>query len=335
MKKIVFTIMLLAIVTVARAFSFSQAAPTGQTLYFDIMSGNTVKVVNPDWDNYMMPIGGLTLPATVEHGGVTYSLTTIGREAFDGCTGLTRITVPEGVTVIEGFAFYGCTALDTIELPTTLTEILSQAFNGTGYVRNADNRDEFGMIYIGQYLVGGVLSSDRIDVREGTLGVSGMAFYYKRALQKLSFPTTLRFASGLSFSDCGTIDTVWCLSEQPPAISDNTFEQTTLGVVIVPCGRGEAYGSAPYWSQFTIVEDTCPPSAIEEVKLQGITVTVVDGGIMVGGADGQQVAVCDMAGRTVASTASYRAGQRIALPSSGLYVILSPGRKALKISYLK
>ena len=42
--------------------------------------------------------GEVAIPATVTHGGVTYRVTSIGGDAFKRCSGLTSITLPEGVT---------------------------------------------------------------------------------------------------------------------------------------------------------------------------------------------------------------------------------------------
>ena len=55
--------------------------------------------------------GEVAIPATVTHGGVTYRVTSIGGSAFKGCTGLTSITIPEGVTSIGSSAFEQCKAL--------------------------------------------------------------------------------------------------------------------------------------------------------------------------------------------------------------------------------
>lgn len=55
-------------------------------------------------------------------------LTAIGINAFYGCTALTEITVPEGVTLINTEAFYGCSSLTTINLPETISQINSKAF---------------------------------------------------------------------------------------------------------------------------------------------------------------------------------------------------------------
>ena len=56
--------------------------------------------------------------------------TMIGDSAFSGCTSLTSITIPNGVTSIGDSAFSGCTSLSSITIPSGVTSIGSNAFSG-------------------------------------------------------------------------------------------------------------------------------------------------------------------------------------------------------------
>lgn len=332
-KKILTLIMLLATALVARAFDFSLVVPSGQTLYFSV-SGSTAKVVNPDWDFYpTTPSGSLVIPATVTNNGTTYTVTAIGASAFEGCSGLTRVVVPEGVTSIEGFAFYRCSSLDTIELPSTLTEILSQAFTYTAYASNQDNRDEYGALYIGSYLIGGGNVAG-IVVRDSTLGIAGMAFYYNHTLEHITLPASLRFISGQAFSDCIALDTVRCLSAQPPRALGNTFLQAAAFTLAVPCGTSDAYAADPVWGAYSIVEDCSDPvQPVATVEVGRPHVAHVAGGIVVSGVEGCRLAVNDLLGRPVAAIATAGATQRIALPAPGFYLLSVEGAKPVKIIY--
>ena len=49
--------------------------------------------------------GAITIPESVNNKSITYSVTSIGEEAFSYCTGLTSIEIPNSVTSIDNFAF--------------------------------------------------------------------------------------------------------------------------------------------------------------------------------------------------------------------------------------
>jgi len=44
-------------------------------------------------------------------------VTTIGNSAFIGCTSLTSVTIPDSVTTIGNYAFWGCTSLTSVTIP--------------------------------------------------------------------------------------------------------------------------------------------------------------------------------------------------------------------------
>ena len=51
---------------------------------------------NPSWYSWKgLYSGTITIPATVTHEGVEYSVTKIGDDAFKNCNSLTSVTIPE------------------------------------------------------------------------------------------------------------------------------------------------------------------------------------------------------------------------------------------------
>ena len=57
-----------------------------------------------------------------------YSVTSIGEGAFNGCSGLTSITIPDSVTSIGDYALRGCSSLTSITIPNSVTSIGIEAF---------------------------------------------------------------------------------------------------------------------------------------------------------------------------------------------------------------
>ena len=64
---------------------------------------------------------GITIPDSV---------TSIGNEAFSGCSGLTSITIPDSVTSIGGSAFEDCSSLTSVTIGNGVTSIGDEAFYG-------------------------------------------------------------------------------------------------------------------------------------------------------------------------------------------------------------
>jgi len=58
------------------------------------------------------------------------SVTSIGNEAFNWCSGLTSVTIPNSVTSIGNYAFNGCSSLTFVIIPNSVTTIGNNAFSG-------------------------------------------------------------------------------------------------------------------------------------------------------------------------------------------------------------
>lgn len=82
---------------------------------------NSVKTIGMAAFEYCSSLADIVLPEGV---------TTIARSAFGGCSSLSRIDLPEGVTTIGHSAFYGCEKLSSVKLPNSLTTIEGFAFSG-------------------------------------------------------------------------------------------------------------------------------------------------------------------------------------------------------------
>ena len=109
---------LVANFTVTDQYDFSAKCTTGQTLYYKIIDAEKhwVSIVAPNndtwdygWNGFIKPTGNITLPETVTHNDISYTVKEIGNYAFTDCTSLTgSLTIPNSVTSIGDGAFNSC-----------------------------------------------------------------------------------------------------------------------------------------------------------------------------------------------------------------------------------
>ncbi|MCL2751746.1 MAG: leucine-rich repeat protein, partial [Firmicutes bacterium] len=89
-------------------------------------------------------------------------------------SGLTGVTLPDGLLYINYCAFEGLAGLNSIEIPGSVARIGEGAFSGTGIWNNADDD---GIVYADKWLVGykGMPGSDLV-LRSDTVGIAAGAF---------------------------------------------------------------------------------------------------------------------------------------------------------------
>ena len=67
---------------------------------------------------------------------IPQGVTSIGESAFSGCSGLTSVSIPQGVTSIGDWAFYGCSGLTSVSIPQGVTSIGKMVFFGCSSLSN-------------------------------------------------------------------------------------------------------------------------------------------------------------------------------------------------------
>lgn len=150
-------------------------------IYYRITGTNTAEVTYKDL-NFNSYSGLVRIPSTVTHEGTVYTVTAIGASAFRQSSGLTGVTIPGSVTVIDYAAFYNCTALTQITIYSTLRTIGDYAFRQTG------------------------LTS--IYIPYGVQSIGRACFYDCSALTSATIPGSVQSLGELCFMRCESLQNV-------------------------------------------------------------------------------------------------------------------------------
>ena len=131
-----------------------------------------------NWDNGSLYIGNCLISAGKEISGI-YEIrsgtTIIGDLAFEGCTSLKSITIPDSVTNIGIAAFEGCTSLKSITIPDSVTNIGMAAFEGCTSLESITIPDS--VTSIGKRVFKGCISLESIIISNGVTEIGDHAFY--------------------------------------------------------------------------------------------------------------------------------------------------------------
>ena len=158
----------------------------------------------------------------------------INNFAFDGCTNLTSIEIPDGVETIGDYAFNGCTNLTKIEIPNSVKSIGKYAFYGCTYLASIEILD--GLETIGDYAFNGCANLTNIEMPDSVKTIGDYAFNECKGLNSLNIPKNLKQMGKWSFSGFSNLTNVKlpnCLT----SIEDFAFENCiNLTKIEIPYG---------------------------------------------------------------------------------------------------
>ena len=219
---------------------------------------------------------------------VKYGITSIGESAFDGCSGLTELTLPNSVTSIGKYAFDSCTGLTNLALPNSLTSIGDSAFEGCSGVTELtlpNSLTEIGkyafrgcsglteltlpnsITSIGYYAFYGCSGLTELTLPDSVTSIGDGAFRGCRGLTKLTLPNSVTSIGESAFYLCSGLSKITSLAEIPPVCGSGVFDgvNKTNCKLIVPIVSVIAYKQAEVWNEFSNIKG-----------FSGVEVTVAD-----------------------------------------------------------
>ena len=155
----------------------------------------------------------------------------LGDWAFYGCSGLTSLTIPSGVTSIGDKAFRGCSKLTSLTIPSGVTSIGDWAFSGCS----------------------GLTS---LPIPSSVTSIGNYAFYGCSGLTSLTLPSGVTSIGNDAFYGCSGLTSIYVYPENLPELESGIFSGCNAQncTVYVPKGTYDDYKASEFGYFENIVE---------------------------------------------------------------------------------
>lgn len=159
-------------------------------IYYDVHDDKLEVVEHPD--RYR---GVVIIPETVIYDGIQYTVTQIGRSAFQNCIDLLTVGISSTVNDINGDTFDGCESLEEIHVDSDNSTYAS-------YDRALYNKNMTTLIRCPQRTSGAYI------VREGVTTIMYSAFSDCTIMNSVTLPETVCKIGSCAFKGCAELTTI-------------------------------------------------------------------------------------------------------------------------------
>ena len=159
--------------------------------------------------------GSIVIPESVEHEGTAYSVTSIGGYAFDECSGLTSVTIPNSVTSIGDGAFQKCSGLTSVTIGNSVESIGGWAFAYCSGLTSVTIPNS--VTRIGYQAFCGCSGLTSVTIPNSVTSIGDYAFLACSGLTSVTIPNSVTSIGDGAFQKCSGLTSVhisdiaaWC-----------------------------------------------------------------------------------------------------------------------------
>ncbi len=167
------------------------------------------------------PTGTLNIPANITIDGISYSVTSIGDDAFKDCSSLKSVTIPNSVTSIGYRAFAYCENLASVIIPNSVTSIGNRAF---AYCENlASVTISINVTSIGDDTFRECKKLASITIPNSVTSIGSYAFNDCESLKLITIPNSVTSIGNHTFEGCISLESA-IIGNSVTSIGNHTFE---------------------------------------------------------------------------------------------------------------
>ena len=184
----------------------------------------------------------------------------LGYYVFEGCSGLTSLTIPSSVTEIGNWAFFGCSGLTSLTIPSGVTSIGDSAFSGCSGLTSLTIPS--GVTSIGYYAFKGCSGLTSLTIPSSVTWIGSEAFYGCSGLTSLTIPSGVTSIGNQTFYGCSGLTSL-TLPSGVTSIDNGAFYCCSgLTSLTIPSGVTSIGGYA-FWGCSGLTSLTIPSSVTE------------------------------------------------------------------------